>query len=343
LYLQAATEEAAALDNIGNNKPRTKGITSVSAVALWYKGHDFRSAETLAHACLAEGGLPDFAQDQLRELLYLLWTAAAAARTGIRFMRGDVLVSVKGGEVIHGGAPLDLILSRVEGIKAVLFRTVEMLLRRPLRRRGGPTSDVLAMFSPWLFQAPAGSYQFAVRMREPGQMDFWEQGRPKLEGVTATFFDVLRATASGKEEELSVVVPDAGYRGAFLNLARSLAPTGRTFTRLEVRDASRPSEPRVTFESETRQELNRALRVLRTPDLLQAPGISEEVRGVLRGVQLDSDWLDVRPDGTTASVHIAGITELLDDVVGPMVNKNVIVKTLRRNDKHIFQDIELEE
>lgn len=343
LYLQAAKEEAKALDDVGNNKPRTKGITSVSAVALWYKGQDFRTAETLAHACMAEGGLPEFAQEQLRDLLYLLWAAAAAARSGIKFMRGDVLVSVKGGEVIHGGAPLDLILSRVEGIKAVLFRTVEMLMGRTVRTRGGPSNDVQAMFNPWLFQAPAGSYQFAVRMREPEQKDLWDSGRPKVEGVTAKFFDVLRATASGKDEELSEVVPDMGYRGAFLNLARSLAPTGKTFTLLEVRDASRPSEPRVTFESGTRQELNRALKIMRPADRVAGLGVPEEVRGVLRGVHLDKDWLEVRPDDAASSIHITGITELLDDVVGPMVNKRVIVKTLLRNKKHIFQDIELEE
>jgi hypothetical protein len=343
LYLRAAEEETSALDEVGNNKPRTKGITVVSAVALWYKGHDFTRAEGLAHSCLAEGGLPEFAREQLRELLSLLWTAEAAERSGVRFMRGDVLVSVQGGEVIHGGAPLDLIVSRVEGIKAVLYRTVEMLLGRPLRKHGGPAGDIQEMFSPWLFQAPAGSYQFAVRMREPVQLPLWELGRPKIEGVTATFFSVLRATSSGKEEELSVVVPDAGYRSAFLNLSRGLAPTGKTFTRLEVRDASRPGDPRVTFETETRQDLNRALRNLRTPDQLDSHGSQEEVRGILRGVQLDKDWLEVRVDEEKPPIHISGVGEVLDDVIGPMVNRRVIVRTLRRGNKHTFQDIELEE
>jgi len=343
LYRKAATDEAAALSAVGPDKPRTLGITAVSAVALWYKGRDFSAAERLAHELLAQGGLPPSAREELRELLYMLWTASAAERAGIRFMRGDVLVSVKGGDVIHGGAPLDLIMGKVETIQSVLFRTVEMLLGRPLRRRGGPPNDIQLMFRPWLFQAPAGSYQFAVRMREPEQMELYRTDRPKVEGVTATFFDVLRAAASGREGELSRVVPDREYRGAFLSLSRGLAPTGKTFSRLEVRDASRPTGPQVAFATETRQELNRALRMLRPPDVLAISDKEEEIRGVLRGLQLDKDWLEVRVDAEPGTIHVGGVGEVLDDVVGAMVNHRVVVNVLRRANSYLLRDIQLDE
>ena len=127
--------------------------------SLWYKGRDYAAAERLAHRYLAAGQLPPFAETQLRNLLHMIWTASAAEKAGVRFVRGDVLVSVKGGQVIYGGAPLDLIVRKVEGIQAVLFRTVEMLLDRPFRKRGGPPADIQSMFRPWLFQAAAGSYQ----------------------------------------------------------------------------------------------------------------------------------------------------------------------------------------
>lgn len=53
LYLQAAEGETSALHDLGDDKQRTKGITAVSAVALWYKGHDFARAEGSAHSFLA--------------------------------------------------------------------------------------------------------------------------------------------------------------------------------------------------------------------------------------------------------------------------------------------------
>jgi len=39
LYRRAAFEEAAALDALAGDRHRTRGITAISAVALWYKGH----------------------------------------------------------------------------------------------------------------------------------------------------------------------------------------------------------------------------------------------------------------------------------------------------------------
>jgi hypothetical protein len=107
-----------------------------------------------------------------------------------------VLVSVKGGHAIYGAALHDFIVRKVEGIQVVLFRTVEMLLERPFRQRVGPPGDVKSMFRPWIFQAPAGSYQFAVRVQEPEQIKHWEADRPKVECVTTTFFRVPRATTT---------------------------------------------------------------------------------------------------------------------------------------------------
>lgn len=345
LYKEAAVEEAAALDAVPAEKHRTRGVTAVSAVALWYKGRDYPAAERLAYRCLADGQLSSFATTQLRDLLHMIWTASAAESSGIRFVPGDVLVSVKGGQVIYGGGPLDLIVQKVEGIQAVLFRTVEMLLARPFRRRGGPPIDIQSMFRPWLFQAPAGSYQFAVRMQEPEQRELWETDRPKLEQVTATFFKVLRATAADAESELANVVPDPQYRGAFLNLSRNLAPTGRAFERLEIRDAAAPAEPVVSLASDTRQQINVALRGLKPPSTLSGVDEPLEIHGTLRAVHLDQDWLEVAVTAGAIPEHVrideAG--DVLDDVIGPMVNRKVVVSAVRRGMRNLYRDIELEE
>ena len=342
LYRQAATEEVAAFEALADDRHRTRGITAVSAVALLYKGREYSGAERFVHRCLAGGQLPPFAGTQLRNLLHVIWTASAAEMAGVRFVRGDVLVSVKGGQVIYGGAPLELIVRKVEGIQAVLFRTVEMLLDRPFRKRGGPPTDIQSMFWPWLFQAPAGSYQFAVRMQEPEQAQLFEADRPKVERVTATFFSVLRATTTDPEAALSAIVPDLQYRGAFLNLSRSLAPAGNAFERLEVSEASAPSEPVVTFASDTRQELNAVLRRMKPPVALTDQPVT--IYGTLRAVHLDQDWLEVATaEVPPVHVRIEEATDALDDVVGPMVNRKVEVSAVRHGSRHLYRDIELAE
>ena len=343
LYREAGEAESAAFDALPAEKNRTRGITAVSAVALCYKGHNYPAAEHLAYRSLANDDLPLFARAQLQGLLNLVWAARGAEAAGIQFVPGDVLVSVKGGQVLHGGAPLDPILSRVEGIQAFMYRVVEMLLNHPLRRRGGPPPVIQQFFRPWLFQAPAGSYQFAVRIEQPNQMGLFETDRPTVEKVTAVFFSILRASA-GPEAEIEDVVPDQGYREVFLNHSRNLAPTGRTFERLEVREASTPSMPPVTFAPETRKEINTALRKIRPQRPPSSPGELLTIQGTLRAVHLIADWLEVvTPNDPTRSVRIESIGEVLDDVIGPMLNKRVLVAAIRQGARTIYRDIELDE
>lgn len=343
LYIGAAEAETRALEDLSPTKARTFGITVVSAVALWYKGRGYQEAERLAHRMFAAGELPEFATRQLRSLLQMIWSAAAADTAGLRFAPGDLLVSIKGGLVIHGGAPLDLIVQRVEGIQAVLFRVAELLMGRPLRRRGGPSTDIQSVIRPWLFHAPAGSYQFAVRVEEPQQFElFAPLDRPRPDQITSTFFSVLKATTSeDPHRELTNLVPDSGYREAFASLSRNLAPAGKTFERLEIRDASAPSVPTVTLAESSRRELNAVLRQLR-PRESRDDGELLEIRGVLRGLHLDQDWLEILPE-VGAPIHIDGAGDVLDDVVGPMVNHQVLVTAVRRGSRHIYRDIEQQE
>jgi len=66
----------------------------------------------------------------------------------------------------------------------------------------------------------------------------------------------------------------------------------------------------------------------------------EDLKGTLRGVHLDKDWLEIAVDGQ--SYHVEGLQDAIDDVIGPMVNRQVHVKALRTKQKKLkFVDIEL--
>ena len=57
---------------------------------------------------------------------------------------------------------------------------------------------------------------------------------------------------------------------------------------------------------------------------------------------LDKDWLDVTVEGI--SVHIAGLKDTVDDLIGPMVNRRVIVRATKSVKNRLrFIDIELDE
>ena len=339
LYAQAAEYEQKALAAIDPAKVRTKSITAVSAVALWYKASNYERAEQLAYAMLADASIPQFARKELRDLVQAIWTESSKMAAGVGFLPGQVLVSVKGGEVITGGAPLDLIVEKVQTIQAMFYRTVEFINDMPLRARGAPPRDIQESCRPWLFQAAPGSYQFSVAIQEPKQLDFFKEHiGPEL--VAQQFLQIVQATTSSDPKELEAVVPKLEYRKAFLKLSRNLAPTGKKFDSIEFRAPA--GGPPVSLTSEARTVINQSIKgeQRRAPE--DAQDIMEEHMGILRAVDLDNDFLDVAVEGQT--LHIVGLEDAMDDVIGPMVNKKIKLTVVRGvKGAPRFRDIELDE
>ncbi len=337
LYAEAAAAEEQALLAVDVGKDRTRGITAVSAVSLWFKAREYRRAEQLAFSIMSSGSLPEFAFVDLRTLVQAVWTESSKRQANVSFLPGQVVVSVKGGQVISGGAPLDLIVEKVQTIQALFYRTIEFVKGMPHRSHGGPVREIQEACRPWLFQAAPGSYQFSVAIQEPAQADFFKESI-KPDQVAWHFLEILKSTVDEDRHALESIVPDRQYRSTFLKLSRNLAPTGRTFRQLEVRSAGEMSG--VLLIPENRSTINRNLREEAGQQEGEL-GRQETIQGVLRAVHLDKDWLDIVADGK--AVHIGGLKDAVDDVIGPMVNRPVLVRVVKTKGKLKFMDIELDE
>lgn len=343
LYRDAAEKERAAFDEIEPDKARTRGITAVSVVALAYKAKAFRVAQDFAYAVLGEARLPEFAVTDIRNLLQTIWTEEAIAAAGVKFSKTDVIVAVRGGEVMTGGAPLDLILRKVEEVRAIFYRTVELLMELPFRVRGGPGYEIQQLFRPWLFQAPAGSYQFAVRLESPPQLELGLEARhiPAVEEVTGKFVEILNSAATDPDEALTSAVPNPEYRSAFLKLTRNLAPSGKTYAELEIRSQMRPDVGNVVFSADDRKLINQTIKKA-IPAVESTEGTEASFTGILRAVHLDQDWIEVTVrDPAEQHIRIEKAGEAIDDVVGPMMNRPVQVDATRTaTGRLLFKDIQ---
>jgi hypothetical protein len=143
-----------------------------------------------------------------------------------------------------------LIVEKVQTIQAMFYRTVEFIRDMPLRLRGGPIGEIQDSCRPWLFQAPPGSYQFAVAIQEAKQFDFFkEDTRPDL--VAHQFLEIPKAAARVDPTRLETIVPRADYRKAFLRLSRNLAPTGKTFDSIELRATTTDAPIALTHAART--------------------------------------------------------------------------------------------
>jgi hypothetical protein len=338
LYKSAAQFEKQALELLDPSKTRTRGITAVSAVALWFKGGEYAQAEQIAHAALADATTPDFARQELRNLVQAIWTESTKQAASTEFIPGQVLVSVKGGEVVTGGAPLDLIVEKIQTIQSMFYRTIEFLNGASHRRVGRPTKDLQDSCRPWLFQSVPGSYQFSVGIQKPSQSDFFKEDI-QPERIAQHFLEIVSASATDDVAALEKLVPNADYRNTFLKLARNLAPTGKTFDRIEMRVFG-DAKP-VALGVESRKSINQNLKIKPTA-ANEATQEIMELHGTLRAVHLDEDWLEVVSDGI--AVRVKGLEDAVDDVIGPMVNRLVVVKAHKSPaNKYKFLDVELSE
>lgn len=340
LYRLAADAEAIAVKNLDPDKHRTLGISVVSAVSLWYKAQEYLKAQQLAYHWLGASALPTFAVEQLQILLQTMWSDETRAKAGVKFSRGDVIVTVKGGEIVTGGAPLDLIVRKVEGIQSLYYRTTEFLSSLPHRKHGPASADIQKMCRPWLFQTAPSSYQFAVAIQESAQRDMFRSPTPKSDEISTAFMKILRAAIDDPDNALPNVVPDRDYRGTFLKLIRNLAPTGEVFEKMEIK-SSIETKP-VTLIATARQTISSSLR-RQFPKTPQAEDQQEvTLHGILRAVHLDKDWLEITSVGP--HIKITEVGETVDDVVGPMVNRAVVVQAIKKADgRHTLVDIQAEE
>ena len=336
LYARAAEAEELAIADLDAAKVRTLGISSVSAVSLYYKAAKFERAEKVAGHWLVCDALPAFAKEQLRNLLQSIWSEQTRNNADVQFAQGQVLVSVQGGEVVSGGAPLELIMDKVRTVQSLFHRTAEFLGGREHRRRGAPSQDIQDSCRPWLFQTAPGSYQFAVAIQKEYQQNLFESV-PSPEDVAACFLRILRVGIEDPEQGLTEVVPDSNYRSTFLKLTRNLAPDGASCSRLDVRSVGDPLP--ISLGLGVRQDLGHVIRKTRrgnkTPD-----SQTEALHGMLRAVHLDNDWLELVAGNER--VRVIAVGEEVDDVLGPLINRPVIVHVSVDGGKRRFLDIEPE-
>lgn len=336
LFSIAARHESEALSFIDVlEKPRTFGITAVSCVALSYKAGEAETAERLAHQFLSANGLPPFAIDQLRGLLQIIWNEQTQLAAGVSFVPGQITVSVDGGEIVRGGAPLDLVVDKVQTIQNLFFRTVEWLKSMPLRRQGPANKQVQEYCRPWLFQSVPGSYQFSVAIQGPQQADLFH-GMPSSEEVAEKFMELLQTATRDPDAGLLNLVPEQEYRSTFLKLARNLAPSGRSFTSLEIKSSQ--TESPVVMTQESRKQMTESIRASK-PVKTEQKYVEAELRGTLRALHLEKDWLEVAVGEEL--IRVEGVGETVDDLIGPLVNHEVIVHVAKDSAGRChFRDLE---
>lgn len=342
MYTEAADLEQKAFEKIPQDKTRTRSILGVSLASLLYKARELEAAERELYKLLTLEGLTTAAHRQLRDLLEVVWDEKALLDSGFQYGEGELLISLRGGEIGSGTAPLELIVQKTDGFKSLLYRVAEWTGQHPFRSRGRPPSEVFHALQLRATQPATGSYRFTVRFVEPAQQKLFEDQEISITAtaVAESTVRILKLLNAAAVDELQEYIPQDDYRRAFTQLARNLAPTKRDAREIEVRQRSgRPDEVEesVILAIGSRAAINEVVR-----SSLHEDEKVTEVRGVLRALDLDQQWVDIQTDDGDRK-HCKTPPEFLDDVVGPMVNRRVVAHGKSKRTKFLLRDIELDE
>ena len=337
MYERAAVAEEQALDAFGRSDPFTFGILAVSVVALHYKAGKLERAEQLSHRLLTDDALPVQARDQIREILSATWTAAVRRSQGIESTSNRIGFALRGAEILYGAAPADLVLDVVKRTESLIIRVTELLAEVPHRTRGSAERHLIEACRPWVYQAAPGSYRFEMAVEGPMQLDLFAATMPEPDTVTRHSLTILQASATAPNTRLPEVVPNLDYRLTFLKLARDLSPNGHRYQRLEIQSSM--IETAIALTPDTRSALTETIRECRQLERKDRTLEACEVQGVLRAVHLDRDWIEIADDEGT--YRVADVGDVVDDIIGPMINRQVLVSADKDNQgKLYFRDIE---
>ncbi len=326
LYARAAELEEQALQSVPEDKPRTLSILSVSLAALLYKAQLFDRAEITIFRLLGSESLQAWANSQLRDLLSVVADERLlATQLHSRYSGESITVALRGGEIGVGTAPLDLILEKVSGFRSLLYRFAEWLGNYPLRRAGNPSKALMDLVQARATEPVSGSYQLEIRLTEPLQPHLFQPSPFQPKDLSDAMFEFFKHLTVGDLQQLEEFVPQADYRKALLQLTRNVAPRGRRVKEVGIYRKRRERLDTVYLTEALPTRIRAAI-----PKELEHPGDEMiERRGVLRALHLDKKWLELSlPKGEHERCFT--LPDMLDDVVGPMVNQEVVVRGPKR-------------
>ena len=134
----------------------------------------------------------------------------------------------------------------------------------------------------------------------------------------------------------------ASNNGGSRGLAPPLALGCAELAELRIEIGELEAHPTHLLTPEARIVINQTLKKGRPVDTQDSQDTEEELIGILRAVDLDKDFLDVTVRGD--SVHVIGLGDTMDDVIGSIVNKRVKILVVHAARNSIrFRDIELDE
>jgi hypothetical protein len=311
----------------------TRSVLFKSAAWLAFECGELREAERLACIGLS-GNPPDEIADELREVIERVNFRRHLDLRGYILGDEELQVTLAGEDVMSGAASFQAVTERATNTIKLLYRTAQRKTGQPYKDEIPP--QLKKQITPYMTTPRAASFAFSIRFAEVG-----DQGiLPGLQRGVAVIDEFLTCTEffiQNKIDLLKTRINSEAYFRNFLKLTEKIAPDGHDikmvgFTAIQ---RGKTREVNLTIPQES---------IKATIQQDKAPITPKSEPIVLKGKLLFADAIGAQntikvldPNGKKQKVTVP--EGLMDDIVGPLWNRQVVVDGLRVNKVITLSDI----
>jgi hypothetical protein len=325
--LQAAT--------LAKDSPEpNRSILLRSAASLALGCNLLQDAEKLICTALS-GTPPDEIAEELRDLLEQVNFQRHLALRGITLQSDEIQMSIAGGAVGYGIAPIQAFVERVQKTEALLYRTAERKQQKPYRDRGPRDKSLREGFELYMSAPRPGSLAVTFKVGESEQLNLF--GPSMAEEVIDELVECLKLFTHKEETQLKERIKEEAYFRNFVGLAQGIAPDGRGVRMVGFTTISRGRLNRVALEPKRdapREEAPSAEVRTAHDDTVEVSGILRRADSLKEG---RNEIVIVSADNTRHRVVVP--PGMMSDIVKPLWETQVIVKGLRKGKTISLQEI----
>jgi len=325
----------------------SRSILYRSAASLAFNAKEYDLSERLIAM-----GLSGFPPEDIKEELKILYEDVNFLRhlktKGIILDRNQWLMTLVGNAVKYGGTSADFLMSRVEKISSLFYRTVERMLKKPYRASGGVDNEIKQKFGLFInaFSPSSFAVSFQVGTPDP-QMDlpgFEDESSIKPDAVVDEIMECFEIFEKGESNSLKEKILDEDYYENFVGLAKKIAPDGQNINMVGFTSIRNGADKPVA--------LRKSRKILKKEYNLEVARIADESKrffsysGILMraNTPLKGKYGTVRlvERNTNDKFDIKVPISIMKDVVQPYYEESVIIQGYEQDNTFYLEEIDSE-
>ncbi len=334
MFEQALKSELAAIAELDEPVEPTFSVLHRSAATLALDCGQLRLAEQLVAKALAQE--PPFAiAEELRDDLEQANFQRHLELKGVVLNHDEFQLSLSGQAVGYGLVNLSEFTKRINNASKLIYRIAERKKGFPFRERGRIDNEIKRIYEPHISVPRAASFAITMKFSSPKQSSF-----PNTLGTEETideFMDLMELADNLKFADIERRIPDSAYRVNFVGLVKKIAPDGKEIHQVGFTTIRNGVE---RFVQVTKNSSQIPLLLSKEPSSSQAENV--ELRGRLR----HADAIHKQGSNTIGiidqeqTIHSIEVPEgMMNDIVRPMWDLEVVIAGLRTGNRIVLQDI----